>query len=318
MRQEIFTQLKSAEGFVSGEALSTALGVTRAALWKHIKAMQADGADIESVTGKGYRLISPPTVPRAEYIRSYLHCNVPVFFRLSVTSTNDIAKQAAQDAGLQRAVFIAAEQTAGKGRKGRTWVSPKSVGLYMTFLIRPTIDPSLISGLTLMAAVALSDAIEQSAHVSAKIKWPNDILLDGKKTAGILTESMLNMDGIDYVVCGMGINVDQPRFDGALAKTATSLSMHGDVNKTLLAASVIDAFMRATDAFMHDGLAAFLPAFRQRSAIEGRVNIISPDRRDTGKFAGFDDSGAICIDCDGEIKRFVAGEVSLRGENGYV
>jgi len=319
LRQEIFSQLHS-DTFVSGEALSTPLGITRAALWKHIKAMQEDGAVIESMPSKGYRLISPPTVPRAEYVAAYLHRDVPVFYQRSVTSTNDVAKEAGQDRSLRRAVFIADEQTAGKGRKGRTWASPRGDGLYMSFLLRPDIDPSRISGLTLMAAVALTDAIASTTGLSAGIKWPNDILIGGKKTAGILTESLLNMDGVDFIVCGIGINVAQPRFDGELADTATSLAMSGGIgiNRTLLAAAVINAFMDAADVFEKDGLAAFMPAFRARSVISGRVTIISPGRRDTGECLGYDDDGAIRIDCDGNIKRFVAGEVSLRGENGYV
>ena len=319
MRREIFEQLKNTDGFVSGEILSASLGVTRAALWKHIKAMKADGANIDSVASKGYRLIAPPGVPRAEYVTAYLHRDIPVIFKPRVTSTNDVAKVAAQDPSLDRAVFITAEQTAGKGRKGRTWISPKGSGLYMSFLLRPTIDPALVSGLTLMAAVALSDAIQQAAGIETQIKWPNDILIDGKKAAGILTESLLNMDGIDYIVCGIGINVHQRCFDGELADTATSLSMHAaSVNTTMLAATLIDTFLDAADVFEHDGLAPFMPAFTQRSAVSGRVTVISPGHRDTGDFAGYGDDGALLLDCSGEIKRFIAGEVSLRGENGYV
>jgi BirA family biotin operon repressor/biotin-[acetyl-CoA-carboxylase] ligase len=319
LKQEILLQLKS-DAFVSGEALSTPLGITRAALWKHIKTMQEDGADIESITGKGYRLISPPTVPRAEYVGAYLHHDAPVYYSPTVTSTNDVAKDAGQNRTLRRAVFIAGEQTAGKGRKGRTWVSPKDDGLYISFLLRPDIDPARISGLTLMAAVALTDALASVAGLSAGIKWPNDILIGGKKAAGILTESLLNMDGVDFIVCGIGINVTQSGFDDDLQDRATSLAQSGvgSINRTRLAAAVINAFFDAANAFEKDGLAAFMPAFRKRSVISGRVTIISPGHCDSGEFLGYDDDGAIRIDCGGIIKRFVAGEVSLRGENGYV
>ncbi len=319
MKQEILSQLKS-DAFVSGEALSASLGITRAALWKHMKAMQEDGAVIESIPSKGYRLISPPTVPRAEYVQTYLRRDVPVFYHQSVTSTNDVAKAAGQNSASKRAVFIAGEQTAGKGRKGRTWASPKGDGLYMSFLLRPDIDPARISGLTLMAAVALTDAIASVGDISAGIKWPNDILIGGKKTAGILTESLLNMDGVDFIVCGIGINVTQSGFDDDLQDRATSLTQvgAGDINHTLLAAAVIDAFIDAADMYEKHGLAAFMPVFRTRSVISGLVTIISPGHRDAGVFLGYDDDGAIRIDCGGETKRFVAGEVSLRGENGYV
>jgi len=317
MRQKIYAQLKNTDGFISGETLSTALGITRAALWKHINAMKTDGALIESVTSRGYRLISPPTVPRAEYLAAHTRHDMPVYYKPSVTSTNDVAKTAAQSEPGE-AVFIAGQQTAGKGRKGRTWVSPKNAGLYMSFLVRPSIEPARVSGLTLMAAVALSDAIQAATGIHTQIKWPNDILIGGKKAVGILTESLLNMDGIDYIVCGMGINVAQKSFDDELKEKATSLTMHGKTNTTELAAAIIDAFLDALDIFTRDGLSPFMSAFRARSAISGRVSVISPGHRDTGDFAGFDDDGALLIESGGQTKRFIAGEVSLRGENGYV
>lgn len=319
MRAEIFKTLKEAEGFVSGESLSTALGVTRAALWKHIKAIQTDGAEIESVTGMGYRLLSPPNIPRTEYLQAYLNTDTNVFFDKIVTSTNDIAKQAAQDKAIDDAVFIAGEQTAGKGRKGRTWVSLKNQGIYMSFLVRPRIDTSLVSGLTLMAAIAVCRAIEKTADINVSIKWPNDVLIGNKKVCGILTESMLGMDGIEYVVCGMGINTDQQVFEDELKDKAVSLSMSNrSVNKMLLTAAIIDAFFEGYQTFLQQGLAAFMPEFRKRSALNGEITVISPTSRETGTLIGFDDTGAILIESNGEQKRFVAGEISLRGVNGYV
>lgn len=317
MRQRIYQTLHSTDSFISGETLSMALGITRAALWKHIKAMQTDGAVIKSVTGLGYRMTSPPNVPRSEYLASHLTTDAAVFYQKSVPSTNDVAKQAAQDSSLNKAVFIAGEQTAGKGRKGRTWCSPKDEGIYMSFLVRPQIDTSLVSGLTLVAAVSLCNAIEQTTNVAVRIKWPNDVLIDGKKVAGILTESMLGMDGIEYIVCGMGINTDQTRFDDELKDKAVSLGMRSSVNKLLLTAAAIDAFFAGYKTFLQHGLSAFMPAFRQRSALSGIVTVISPASTDTGTLVGFDDTGAILLDCSGEQKRFVAGEVSLRGENRY-
>ncbi len=319
MRHEIYKKLINTEGFVSGESLSSSLGISRAALWKHINAVKSDGANIDSVASKGYKLRSAPEVPRAEYIKAYLEKPVEIIYKKSVGSTNDEAKTAAQEKKTQKAVFIANEQTAGKGRKGRTWLSPANEGLYMSFLVRPNIDAAQISGITIMAAVALCRAIEKTAGISVGIKWPNDILIEGKKTAGILTESMLGMDGVDYIVCGMGINVSQKKFDGELSGTACSLGMSGQsVNKTLLASAVINEFFAAYDIFITKGLAMFMDEFRQRSVIDGEVTVISPNRQDKGLLIGFDDTGAILLDCAGEKKRFVAGEVSLRGEKGYV
>lgn len=318
MRYEIFKTLKDTDGFVSGQTLSTSLGATRAALWKHIKAMQTDGATIDSVSSKGYRLVSPPNVPRAEYVQAYLRAHARVVYQQSVTSTNDVAKLAAQDKNVTNTVFIAGEQTAGKGRKGRMWQSPIDEGIYMSFLVRPQMDAEKVSGITLMAALALCDAIEKVSAIKVGIKWPNDVLIDGKKVSGILTESMLGMDGIEYIVCGMGINVDQKCFDEELKDKACALGMRAPINKTLLTAAIIDGFFENYQTFLKQGLWAFMPAFRARSAIKGQVTIISPASTDTGTLVGYDDTGAILIDCGGTQKRYVAGEVSLRGEKGYV
>lgn len=314
MRDDIYRKLKEADGFVSGGALGEAYGVTRAALWKHIKAIQEDGAEIESVTGKGYRLISPPRFPRAEYVRAYMRRDIPVTYEDSVTSTNDVAKAAARDTHLKTAVFIAGEQTAGKGRKGRVWASKPGQGVYMTFLVRPKTDPERISGFTLAAAVAVCRAVEAVSEFRPLIKWPNDVIVDGRKAAGILTESMINMDGVEFVVCGIGINTDASLFGEDIRGTAFAL----EANNTLLAAAVIDSFMDAYDTFTEDGLKPFMEVFRSRSAISGAVTVTGIGSSETGELVGYDDEGAILISCGGHTKRFVAGEVSLRGENGYV
>lgn len=304
MRYEVLKKLKDAGGFVSGETLGE--GVTRAALWKHIKAMQADGAQIEGVTGKGYRLISPPDVPRSEYIKAYMKTDAHVFYKDSTASTNEDAKRAAQDPGLKKAVFVVGEQTAGKGRKGRQWVSPPG-GLYMTFLVRPDIEPKKVPGITIMAAVALCGAIENIAGVKTGIKWPNDVQIAGKKLAGILTESMMGMDGVEFAVCGIGINTKYC-FEGDLAHTACAIK----ANRTLLAATAIDAFFEGYEKFLSEGLAAFMDEFRERGALSGEIDITTSEGTETGTLLGYDDEGAILLGCEGETKRFVAGEATLR------
>ncbi len=315
MRTEILKALRNAGGgFVSGEALSELLGVTRAALWKHIKTLQTDGAEIESVPNKGYRLIRMPCVPRAEYVRACMYRDIPVFFEERAASTNETAKAAARDKRLKQAAFLAGEQTSGKGRMGRTWVSKPGQGVYVTMLTRPDTDPSRVAGITLMAAVAVCGALERIGGAQPRIKWPNDILLSGKKACGILTESMVQMDGVEFVVTGIGINTSPGTLDREIAEIASAV----DVNPTELAAAVIDAFFDAFEIFEKQGLLPFMDAFREKNAVRGAVTLTSAGGSVSGAFAGYDDEGAILIDCGGEIKRFVAGEVTLRGENGYV
>ncbi len=308
MRYEVLKQLKDAQGFVPGEQLGG--GVTRAALWKHIKAMKADGADIEGVTGRGYRLVSPPQVPRAEYVKAYITSDAEVYYKDVTQSTNDDAKQAGRE-GQGRAVFIAGRQEAGRGRKGRVWSSPEG-GLYMTFLVRPDIEAEKVTGITLMSAVALCGAVERTAGISPRIKWPNDVLLGGKKLAGILTESMISMDGVEYAVCGIGINTGT-KFEGELAEKACSIN----VNKTLLAAAVTDAFFGCYDRFISGGFASFMDEFRERNALSGEVTIITQSKAVKGEFAGFDGGGALLLRDANMIKRFIVGEVTLRGGGIY-
>ena len=231
----------------------------------------------------------------------------------SVTSSNDIAKKSSET----EAVFVADEQTAGKGSKGRSWQSRKGDGLYMSFLVRPKIEMSLIPGITLMVAVVVCNAIEQVCGVAATIKWPNDVLVGGKKVAGILTESVFGAEGVERVVCGIGINTNQ-RFSGELQDKAASLKIRKKSQKMLLCNKVVSSFFDGYDAFLSKRLAYFMPEFRQRSAISGEVTIIEPNAQSTGALVGFDDTGAIIIDIGGEKRRFIAGEISLRGENGYV
>jgi BirA family biotin operon repressor/biotin-[acetyl-CoA-carboxylase] ligase len=307
----IYRRLKEADGYISGEALSGELGVTRAALWKHIRAMEADGAVIDSVPRRGYKLLSPPDAPLPEYVGAHIRHEIPLFYQAVTASTNDDAKAAAR--AMQTGVFIAGQQTAGKGRKGRTWVSDPRSGVYMSFLVRPKTAPERVASLTLAVAVAMCQAIESAAPVSARIKWPNDIIVDGKKAAGILTESMIGMDGVDYVVCGIGVNT-RPAFEGALSETATGVAANG----TLLAGAMIDTFLDTFDRFERDGLAPFMDEFRRRSAISGTVTVSAPSGSETGELAGFDDNGALLLKVGEETRRYVAGEVSLRGEHGYV
>lgn len=183
----------------------------------------------------------------------------------------------------------------------------------MSFLARPGITPADIPGITIVAAVSLCKALERASGLSPGIKWPNDIILDGRKLAGILTECMIGMDGVEYAVCGMGINAGN-KLTGELEKSAFSV----ETNKVLLAAAVTDTFFEALDLFETEGLEYFMHEFRKRSVLSGSITIISEEGKITGEFIGFDENGALILGCAGEKKRFIAGEVSARGECTYV
>ena len=178
MKTEVFRAL-AAGGFVSGEELGASAGITRAALWKQIKALERDGAEVEASAGKGYRLKAAPGIPRAEYVEAYLRCGARVFYKDVTESTNDDARTAAVESGLERATFIAGRQTKGRGRKGRRWESP-SGGLYISFLMRPKIDAGAVPGITIFAAVSLCRALEITAGITPRIQLPTDRVLEDR------------------------------------------------------------------------------------------------------------------------------------------
>ena len=236
--------------------------------------------------------------------------NRKIVYYDSVDSTNEVAKHSE----LEEAAFVAREQTAGKGSKGRSWQSNKDEGLYLSFIVRPKLKPEKVQGLTLAAAVVVCRALEKNTLYKAKIKWPNDVLVGGKKAAGILTESILGSSGIERVVCGIGINTNQ-NFSGELADKAKSIDIGNRKEKLL--DDIIKGFFEAYDVFLEDGLAPFMKEFRQRNVLEGKLRIVSGKETSEGFFKDFDETGAVLIETEGSIKRFIAGEISIRGENGY-
>ncbi|MBI5025175.1 MAG: biotin--[acetyl-CoA-carboxylase] ligase [Nitrospirae bacterium] len=204
--------LKEREGtFVSGEAMSKALGITRAGIWKRIKAMKQKGYVINSSPSKGYKLLRSPDILTADEITGVFQGKLlgkKVLFFESTTSTNDIAMEMGQKGSPEGTIVVADAQEKGKGRLGRTWISPPGVNLYFTLLLRPPFPPKDATLLTLMAAVSIVSAIRKYTGLKATIKWPNDILIGDKKVGGVLTEMKSDMDRISFVALGMGINVN--------------------------------------------------------------------------------------------------------------
>ncbi len=326
MRERIFTQLYLQKGeFVSGEALSERLNITRSAVSKHIAALRADGAEIESVQHKGHRLIACPNRLRGPYTLPLLNSSRYISDFLwydSIGSTNDVLKEKGD--GLNEiAICASEEQTGGKGRRGRNWVSGKHQGIYVSFLFKPSIATSDAFKITILAAVAQVRAIRAVTGLSAEIKWPNDVLISGKKISGTLTELSADFDGIHHIVCGIGINVNQTvsDFSDDLKQKATSIRavLGAPVDRLQLFAAFIDAMIDFYNQFKDAGLSSFLKEYTDASAcLNQRVSIISEKNTISGIVVGFDENGMLLLDTGTEVKRIMAGEVSLRGENGYV
>ncbi|HEX3011626.1 MAG TPA: biotin--[acetyl-CoA-carboxylase] ligase [Syntrophomonadaceae bacterium] len=218
IREAVLSALKDKQGeWLSGEELSELLNVSRTTVWKHVKALQAEGYEVESSSKKGYRLMVPPDLLSTDEVCPGLSTEVfgqgDYFYYQEIDSTNKAARRLASDGYPEGTVVVAEKQLEGRGRRGRSWYSPVRQGIYLSIILRPALPLKEISRISLLTAVALAETLETELNLPARIKWPNDILVNNRKIAGILSEAVTDMDGIEYIVVGMGINVNNPAED---------------------------------------------------------------------------------------------------------
>lgn len=311
------------EPVVSGEALSSALGISRAAIWKHVEALRAEGYRITSHRARGYALAgAPDRLLPAEIER---HLATGRFGRRlacfeTIDSTNVHAAELARADAPEGTLVLAERQTAGRGRLGRSWVSPARVNLYASFVLRPALAPVDAPQLALAAAVAVAHALVGLPldRTRVAIKWPNDCLLDGKKVAGILTEMDAEVDRIRSVVLGIGINLNARAFPPDLQSTATSvlLATGQRVDRPRFTAELCGALEAVYDRVVREGFAAIAPEWESFSCLTGRqVTVDCSGRRTSGTVRGIDGTGRLVLDGTGGEERIVAGDVSI--VNGY-
>ena len=311
------------EPVVSGEALSAALGVSRAAVWKHVEALRADGYTIEARRARGYALIgSPDRLLPVEITR---HLSTARFGRRlecfeTIDSTNVRAAALAREDAPEGTLVLAERQTRGRGRLGRSWVSPARVNLYASFVLRPRLAPADAPQLALAAAVAVARALGPLAPGRIAIKWPNDCLLDGKKVAGILTEMDAEVDRVRAVVLGIGVNLNAPAraFPTELRAMATSvlLATGTPVDRPRFVATLAAELEAVYDRVVREGFAAIVPEWESFSCLTGReVTIDGGGTRSSGIVRGIDTSGRLVLDGPDGEERVLAGDVSL--VNGY-
>ena len=247
MKTELLAALRSAEGFVSGQELCDKFGVSRTAVWKSIQKLKAEGYQIEAVPNKGYCLTGVADILNKEELENLRNTewtgNKVVYFEVT-DSTNIQAKRLGEEGWPHGTLVVAGRQEAGRGRRGRTWESPGHTGVFMTVLLRPSFLPGQASMLTIVAAMAVTKAVRVKYGLDVQIKWPNDIVLNGRKICGILTEMNTEIDAINYVVIGIGINVSNERFGDDTAKVATSLRIEGggEIRRAELIWAVWEAF----------------------------------------------------------------------------
>ncbi|MHC1760241.1 MAG: biotin--[acetyl-CoA-carboxylase] ligase [Negativicutes bacterium] len=324
-RSVILEMLRTRVGqFVSGEELGRQLGISRTAVSKQIQKLRQEGYEIESTVSQGHRLRRLPDLLRPEEVCPRLTTHIlgrELYYFSKIGSTNDEAKKRAVASCPEGTLVITETQLGGRGRLSRGWFSPIGKGIWFSVVLRPPFPPQEAPKCTLMAAVAINRAIRELTGIPCGIKWPNDILCNGRKLVGILTEMSAEMDAINHIVIGMGINVniEAAEIPTELKETATSVLMESGAT-----VSRIDLFIKVLECLeelyllvKNEGFAAVLSAWRQESITLGRmVNVIAPDKSFAGKAVDIDADGALLVETDQGMERVLAGDVSIRAVTG--
>ena len=322
MRKRILELLRNSGGEpVSGEEISRQLEVSRTAIWKHIQTLKNEGYDIESVPKKGYILKEAPNRLFPQEILSRLQTKWlgrNICYRDSVDSSNNLAKALANQGCENGLVVVAEEQGAGKGRLSRGWISPYAKGIWFSVVLKPPFLPQEASKCTLLAAVAVVKAINKIAGVQAAIKWPNDILLLGRKLVGILTEMNAEFGHINYVVIGTGINTnatpdDYPEEVKSLAVSICYAATEPFTRVQLLC-DILKNMEELYETAVNEGFGPVLAEWRKYSCTLGQdVKVIAPDMTYYGKAVDIDEEGLLIVRKeDGTLEKVVAGDVSIR------
>lgn len=326
MKAEILKMLRESEGYVSGQQLCEKLGVSRTAVWKAINQLKEEGYEVEAVRNKGYHIVDSPDVMTEAELKSFIDtkwAGREVIYYPETDSTNLRAKQLGDEGAPHGTLVVADMQNAGRGRRGRAWVSPPGCSIYHSILLRPEFAPGKAPMLTLVMAYSVASALKKCTGLDVQIKWPNDIVLGGKKIVGILTEMSTEIDYINHVVIGIGINVNMEHFSEEIAKTATSLRI--ETGKKIRRAPIIAEIMRKFEAnyeqfLLTEDLSAIREAYNNLLVNQNKdVNIISGTESRKAFALGINDHGELLVRWeDGSEEAIYAGEVSVRGVYGYV
>jgi BirA family biotin operon repressor/biotin-[acetyl-CoA-carboxylase] ligase len=321
-RDILLENLKEArDAWVSGQFLSERLSMTRSAVWKQIGALREDGYVIEASPRKGYRLRGVPDLLLMQEVRDGLKTRVfgqvqACYFR-QTDSTNLRARELAAQGAPEGTLVVAEQQTQGRGRRQRTWFSPPQLGIYASLILRPAIAPMEAPRMTLLAAVAVADALLAQTPLKVTIKWPNDILVRGRKIAGILTEVSTGMDTVDYMVVGLGLNVNglSSEFPEEIRSHVTSIRSEtgAPFSRSQLLRSCLEHFEHYYDIFHARGFAPVLQRWRSLTDMLGRrVRIDMIGTQCAGEVSGFDQDGFLILrDQGGRSIRIFSGDVTF-------
>jgi len=317
----ILSLFRSETGYISGEHFSRELGVSRTAVWKHISALRNDGYIIDAAPSRGYRLVFAPDTIDLHEVASKLD-GIRIGRRLelheSTASTNSDAFRLAEAGAIEGTVVLADCQTGGKGRRGRLWASPAGVNLYCSIVLRPPIMPSEAPQLTFLSTVAAAKAIEQITKLNPEIKWPNDLLISGKKVAGLLNEMSAETDGINFVILGIGVNLNMTadQFPDDLRHPASSLLLESGVRvgRSLFTSTMLNELDRLYTDFLAHGFGPVREQWQQRCNASGRRVTVKDSGTECteGRFIGIDTDGALLLRSDDDkLFRITCGDVRV-------
>lgn len=326
MKAEILAALRESHNYISGQELCEKFGVSRTAIWKAINQLKKEGYEIEAVTNRGYRIVSVPDLLSENEIKSrnktqWLGKQVYYFEMLDSTNikANHLAEEESSNHG---GLVVAEQQEQGKGRRGRGWVSNAHDSIYMSLILKPEIEPGNASMLTLVAAMAVQRGITRVTGLNAAIKWPNDIVISGKKICGILTEMSAQIDYVNHVIVGIGINVRQTEFTEELAQMATSLWLESGqhYNRAEIIEAVLEEFEIYYEKYIKtQDLTEIVHEYDKCLANRGqKVKVLDPKGQYEGVAQGITRRGELMVDTWESRKLVSSGEVSVRGIYGYV
>lgn len=316
---ELLVEGSKQEAFISGQLLSEKLNISRSAIWKHMNELKKDGYVIEGISRKGYKIISYPNKLSENTIKWGLETKWlghHIIHKESVSSTQKLAHIAALDGAEHGTIVIADEQTGGKGRSDRSFHSKKDEGIWMSIVLRPDILPYEAPQLTLLTATILAQVIDQYEGVQPQIKWPNDILINGKKIAGILTEMQAEQDKVLYVVIGIGINVNQKieSFPEDIQSRVTSLSIekNGNIDMIKLIQNIIESFEEKFDLYLEHGFPKVKTTWEKYGfRINEQLEIKTSRETWLGKFLGIAEDGALLAEREsGVTEKIYSAEIS--------
>ena len=326
IKTKILKVLRGTKDYISGQELCEQLGVSRTAVWKYMKQLKEEGYEIQAVQNQGYRLVEVPDVLGESEIKSRMNtrwAGREVYFYEEIDSTNTQAKRLAEEGAVSGTLVVSDCQTKGKGRRGRVWESPKGTALYMTLMIRPQIRPERASMLTLVIGLSVVQAIRNVLKVEVGIKWPNDVVLNKKKLVGILTEMNAQMDYIEYLVLGVGINANTKEFPPEIQDKATSLQIElgYPVNRAELVAETMKCFENYYEIFEKtQDLSGLMEAYQEVLVNYNQpVRVLEPGNEYSGIARGINELGELLVEREnGVVETVYAGEVSVRGLYSYV